>query len=97
MGFLDKQGPVQWDCPEKVRETTQAIRARVVESGTTISGQQNRTVKEIPAKRSTWFSKFTIPPPPEGEIRDSLLRAMDKGNVGEVVYARPLYELLDAQ
>ena len=100
MGFLDKQAHVQWDCPQKIREATQAIRARVVtviESGTTISEQQKRTLNEIPVKGPTWVSKFTIPPSPEDDIRELLFRAIDQGNEGKVNYFRPKCQPLDAQ
>ena len=69
----------------------------MIESGTSISEHQNRTLNEIPVKGPAWVSKFTIPPSPQDDIEDLLFRAIDKGNAGKATYIRPQCEPLDAQ
>lgn len=68
-----------------------------VSSTTTISQQQNASLKETAIKGPSWVSKFTIPAPKEDHLRTLLLRVIDELADGNGPRTRPQSKAIDLQ
>lgn len=90
---------MDWESEEAISGFVAEMRAGVlaISSTTTISQQQNATLKQPTVKGPSWVSKCTVSPPKEDRVRTLLLRVIDKLGDGNGPDAQPQSEAIDLQ
>ena len=90
---------MDWESKEAISHFVGEMRDGVIaiSSSTTVSQQQNATLREPAVKGPLWVSNFTVSPPQEDHVRTLLLRVIDELADGNGPDARPQSEAIDLQ
>ena len=67
------------------------------QSGSSIAKQQALTLKDPGIKGKMWISKVTLPPAPENDILDILLKVIEDMKEGSETFTRPTMAPLEAE
>lgn len=83
---------MDWESKEKIQDLVSKMRDLIREAAAkqTISEQQKGSLKTSAIKGPVWVANFSLPSPPEDDIRRVLLEVIDKFNDQRVSYTRPI-------
>lgn len=81
---------MDWQSPASIVKVTKSVRSTIETIGRrSVTAHQQETLKEVPVVAPTVVSKWTIPTPPEDDVRQLLSRTIDLLNENNGEYVLP--------